>query len=159
MACADVATTKAKAATTINRIIGFLHVLVSRTNHALFRPANFNSDQPCSGSLLLQKIARAVVMRVVSTCLIYRNPACSEKMIWESDEALTEGESLVNFAVPPHQVSRAADSPPRVQSFPFCIERGANKLHVCRGETSYGLHPRGKETANQTDLASCWPRL
>jgi hypothetical protein len=47
MACADVATAKAKAATMINRIIGFLHVLVSRTNHALFRPANFDSEEAC----------------------------------------------------------------------------------------------------------------
>jgi hypothetical protein len=79
MACADVATAKAKAATAINRIIGFIECLVSRTNHALSRSANFDSDQPCSGSLLLQKIAHAVVMQVVSTRLIYRNPACAKK--------------------------------------------------------------------------------
>ena len=35
MACADVVTAKAKAATAINLIISFSHVLASTTNHAL----------------------------------------------------------------------------------------------------------------------------
>ena len=60
---------------------GFLPCLVSRTNHALSQSAHFDSDQPCSGSLLLQKIPHAVVMRLIFTRLIYRNPACAKNAL------------------------------------------------------------------------------
>jgi hypothetical protein len=41
MACADVATAKAKATTAINLIIIFSHVLASTAKHALSRSARF----------------------------------------------------------------------------------------------------------------------